>query len=165
MEEKTTASDLSNPKPDFIAELVPHRSLSTNGFIFLMVFVGATCFLSGIMFLIMGAWPVFLFMALDVLVIWLAFKINYRSGRIKERVYIGRNEFKVEHYDAKGRVVAHVFNPFGTRFEVSRHELIGITDMRLKSRERTLSIGAFLNPDDRESFADAFSSAIADAKR
>jgi len=164
MTEKTTANS-DNPKPDFIAELVPHRSLSANGFIFLMLFVGATCFLSGVMFLVMGAWPVFLFMVLDVLVIWIAFKINYRSGRIKERVYVGRDELKVEHYDAKGRIIEYIFNPFWTRFEVSRHELIGITDMRLKSRERVLSVGSFLNPDDRESFAHAFSNAIADAKR
>lgn len=165
MEKETTVIDSQNPKPDFIAELVPYRSLSINGFIFLMLFVGATCFLSGVMFLVMGAWPVFIFMALDVLVIWFAFKINYRAGRIKERVYVGRDELKVEHYDAKGRMVAHIFNPFWTRFEISRHELIGITDMRLKSREQTLSIGSFLNPDDRESFAHAFSNAIADAKR
>lgn len=165
MKSETTASDLDNPKPDFIAELVPHRSLSTNGFVFLMLFVGATCFLSGLMFWVMGAWPVFIFMTLDALVIWIAFKINYRAGRIKERVYVGRDELKVERYDAKGRVVSHIFNPFWTRFEVSRHELIGITDMRLTSRERSLSIGSFLNPDDRESFAHAFSNAIADAKR
>jgi len=165
MREETTASESDNPKSDFIAELVPHRSLSANGFILLMLFVGASCFLSGIMFWVMGAWPVFIFMALDVLVIWIAFKINYRAGRIKERVYVCRDELKVEHYDAKGRVVEHIFNPFWTRFEVSRHELIGITDMRLKSRERVLSIGKFLNPDDRESFAHAFSNAIANAKR
>ncbi len=58
----------------------------------------------------------------------------------------------------------HTFNPFWTRFEVDRHDEIGITSMRLTTKEFSLSIGAFLNPDDRESFARAFKNALGRAK-
>ncbi|MEM8649929.1 MAG: DUF2244 domain-containing protein [Pseudomonadota bacterium] len=150
--------------PEFVAELTPHRSLGRTGFFLVMGFVAVTCFLSGIMFLVMGAWPVFIFMALDVFVIWLAFKINYRAAKAKELISIRRDELKVQKFDPRGRMVEHVFNPFGTKFEVDRHEEIGITHMRLINRERSLPIGAFLNPDDRESFALAFGNALNRAK-
>ncbi|MEM9330286.1 MAG: DUF2244 domain-containing protein [Pseudomonadota bacterium] len=155
---------MDNPKPDFVAELTPYRSLGRTGFFVLMIFVSVTCFLSGLMFLVMGAWPVFIFMALDVLIIWLAFQINYRSAKAKERISVGRHELKVEKVDPAGRMVEYVFNPFWTRFEVDRHKEIGITGMRLTSENKSLPIGAFLNPDDRESFALAFSSALIKAK-
>lgn len=59
---------------------------------------------------------------------------------------------------------AHRFNPFWTRFAVARHEEIGITDMAVEGEGRRVPIGAFLNPDDRESFATAFGRALATAK-
>jgi len=148
-------------KPEFIAELTPHRSLSRNGFIILMAFVSFTCFISGVVFMVIGAWPVFLFFGLDVFIIWLAFKLNYRAAKVRELVSVARDELKVQRFDPKGQIDEHIFNPFWTRFVIDRHEEIGITSMRLTSRERSLPIGAFLNPDDRESFALAFSNAIA----
>ena len=165
MENEIAVHESDNPKPDFIAELTPHRSLGRTGFFVLMGFVSVTCFMSGMMFLVMGAWPVFLFMVLDVFVIWLAFKLNYRAARAKERILVDRHELKIQKYDPAGRMVEHVFNPFWTRFEVDRNKEIGITGMRITSKDRCLSIGAFLNPDDRESFALAFSNALGRAKR
>ena len=164
MTDPTAAPDFDNPKPDFIAELTPHRSLGRTGFIVLMVFVSFTCFVSGMMFLIMGAWPVFLFMALDVFIIWLAFKINYHSAKARELVTIGHRELRIQKIDPAGRMVEHVFNPYWSRFEVDRHEEYGITAMWIKCRDEELSIGSFLNPTDRESFALAFGHAIRQAK-
>ena len=150
--------------PEFIAELTPYRSLGRKGFIVLMLFIGVTCFVSGMMFLLMGAWPVFLLMIFDAVIIWFAFRLNYRAAKTKELISVCRDELKIEKYDPRGRVVEHIFNPLWTRFEVSRHDVIGITEMRLTSPERSLSVGAFLNPDDKESFALAFSSAISRVK-
>ncbi|MEO0327054.1 MAG: DUF2244 domain-containing protein [Pseudomonadota bacterium] len=154
----------NNPKPEFFAELTPHRSLGRVGFFVLMGFVSVTCFMSGMMFLLMGAWPVFLFMVLDVLIIWLAFKMNYRSARARETVSICRSELTVQKFDPAGRMAEYRFNPFWTRFEVERHEEIGITRMLLKSRENTIDIGGFLNPQDRESFAHALAGALGRAR-
>lgn len=153
-------SQSDSVKPEFIAELTPYRSLGPNGFIILMVLIGVTCFASGVMFLVIGAWPVFIFMGLDVLIIFLAFKINYRDGRVKERVSVAREHLKVEKYDPKGRVKEFVFNPYWSRFEVDRHEEYGITNMQIASKGDVLKIGSFLNPSDRESFALAFNQAL-----
>ena len=165
MESMTAFPQQGNPKPDFFAELTPHRSLSRTGFFVLMGFISVTCFISGIMFLVMGAWPVFIFMGLDVFVVWLAFAVSYRSARARETVSVNRHELKVQKFDPAGRMAEFSFNPFWTKFEVERHEEIGITKMALRSREQTLTIGSFLNPLDRESFATAFGNALGNARR
>lgn len=151
-------------KPEFIAELTPHRSLGRKGFLLLIGFIGVTCFASGMMFLVMGAWPVFLAMGLDVLIIWFAFHMNYRSAKAREVISVARDEVKIQKFAPSGRIETHTFNPFWTRFEVDRHDEIGITSMRLSTKEFSLPIGAFLNPDDRESFAYEFKNALGRVK-
>ena len=64
----------------FSARVTPHRSLNRTGFLVLMGFVSVVSFAAGIAFLLMGAWPVFGFFGLDVLVIYWAFRINFRSA-------------------------------------------------------------------------------------
>ena len=64
----------------FSALLTPHRSLNRTGFLVLMAFVSVVSFVAGIAFLVMGAWPVFGFFGLDVLVIYWAFRINFRRA-------------------------------------------------------------------------------------
>lgn len=164
MMDETRRVDNQLLKPEFVAELRPHRSLSREGFILLMAFVSLTCFLSGIMFMVIGAWPVVVFFGVDVFIVWLAFKLNYRAGRVRERVSVARDHLLVQKFGPDGCMKEHSFNPFWTRFEVERHEEIGITSMKLTSRDRQLTIGSFLNPDDRESFSEEFGSAIARVK-
>ena len=64
----------------FSARVTPHRSLNRTGFLVLMTFVGAVSFVAGIAFCMMGAWPVLGFFGLDLLVIYWAFRINYRRA-------------------------------------------------------------------------------------
>lgn len=153
-----------NPQPDFVAELTPYRSLGRTGYVLLMGFIATTCLISGLLFLVIGAWPVFVFMGLDVLLIWFAFWINYRAARAFERISVGKLELRVQKFDPSGKMIEHVFNPFGTRFEIDRHDEVGITTMRLTNRGESLTIGSFLNPADKESFALAFGNALGRAK-
>ena len=164
MDNHVVSLDSDNPQPVFVAELTPYRSLGPNGFLVLMICVGVLCFSSGLIFLVAGAWPVFVFLGLDVALVWLAFKLNYRAARARELISVDVTELRVQKYDPAGRMREYVFNPFGTRFEVDRHEEIGITQMRITNRERSLPVGAFLNPADKESFATAFGQALVRAK-
>ncbi|WP_029077144.1 DUF2244 domain-containing protein [Kaistia adipata] len=148
----------------FHATLKPYRSLSPRGFAALLMFVGATCFLSGLLFWSMGAWPIAFFFGLDLLIIQFAFKMNYRAARACEIVELSRDRLTVCRIAANGRAEDFAFNPYWAKLEVDRHEEFGITRMVLASHGRRLSIGGFLNPDDRESFAAAFSKALASAR-
>lgn len=151
-------------QPIFRALLTPHRSMGRTGFLFVMgifVFIWLTF---GAMFLSMGAWPVFGFFGLDVLLIYIAFRANYRAARIREEVTVSRTALDIVKVAPSGRSQAHRFNPFWARFRVARHEEIGITAMNVEGQGLSVPIGSFLNPADRESFAAAFGRALATAR-
>ena len=65
----------------------------------------------------------------------------------------------------RGAVREAHYNPGWARFLVRRHPEFGVTQMSVSGEGRATEIGAFLNPDDRESFAEAFGQALAKAKR
>ena len=72
------------------AVLTPYRSLPPLGFLIVMSVLGVVSFVTGVAFAWMGAWPVLGFFGLDVLVVFIAFKLNYRAGRMVETVEIGQ---------------------------------------------------------------------------
>lgn len=148
----------------FNALLKPHRSLGRRGFAVLMGVLIALWIGIGMAFLRLGAWPVFGFFGLDVLAIYFAFRWNYRAARVREEVTMSRTCLDIRKVAPSGCAEAHSFNPFWTRFSVHRHDEIGITRMAVEGDGRQVTIGGFLNPDDRESFAAAFGRALAAAK-
>lgn len=152
-------------KPVFAAALFPHRSLTPGGFALLMGVVAAICASSAVFYVTLGAWPVAIFMAVDVLILYLAIRFSFRAGRAREEVTVTRSDVLIRKIAPSGRRQDHHFNPFWARFHVQRQGEMGITAMRLTGEGRATTIGAFLNPDDRESFASAFAEALATAKR
>ncbi|WP_323769005.1 DUF2244 domain-containing protein [Marinovum sp.] len=154
-----------NDEPLFEAVLSPYRSLGRIGFVVLM---GATTLITVIhmaIFARVGAWPVFAFFGLDLALLFGAFWLSYRSARAREFIRMSRTDLSVRKVAPSGRAEDHQFNPFWTRFNIARHEEIGITGMRISSRGQQTEIGSFLNPDDKESFATAFQRALATVKR
>ncbi|MFX3681124.1 DUF2244 domain-containing protein [Oceaniradius stylonematis] len=152
-------------KTVFAAELFPHRSLTPGGFALLMGVFAAICAGNAVFYFALGAWPVAIFMIVDVLILYLAIRLSFRAGRAREQVTVTRSDVHIRKIAPNGRHQDHHYNPFWARFHIDRHSEIGITAMRLTGQGRATSIGAFLNPDDRESFATAFSQALATARR
>lgn len=159
----TNANDASD-EPFFRALLTPHRSLGRLGFALLMGALLIGWLATGTVFLAAGAWPVFGFLGLDVLLVYAAFRLNYRAARGREEISVSRTRLDIAKVAPSGRAETHRFNPFWAKFAVSRHEEIGITGMAVEGQGRRVPIGAFLNPPDRASFAAAFSQALATAK-
>lgn len=151
-------------EPIFRALLTPYRSMGRTGFIVLMSLLGVFWLGIGLFFLSIGAWPVLGFFGLDLLAIYVAFRLNYRAANAREEVTVSRTTLDIVKVAPSGRSEAHRFNPFWTRFRVARHDEIGITGMAVEGEGRRVSIGSFLNPDDRESFARAFGGALATAR-
>jgi uncharacterized membrane protein len=151
-------------EPFFRALLTPHRSLGRIGFLLVMGAVLLGSLVTGTLFLANGAWPVFGFCGLEVLALYVAFRLNYRAARAREEVALSRVALDIRKTAPSGRTEEHRFNPFWARFSVRRHDEIGITGMQVEAQDERVPIGSFLNPDDRESFATAFSRALATAK-
>jgi uncharacterized membrane protein len=149
----------------FSAVLTPHRSLGPTGFLLFMLVLGGISFVTGMVFLLAGAWPVFGFFGLDVLLVYWAFRLNYRSARAYEQVTVTPSELKVRQVSHHGRVSEWTLNPVWVRLDRVVHAEFGIERLFLVSHGRRLSIAGFLGPQEKESFALALSAALGEAKR
>jgi uncharacterized membrane protein len=164
-----TAGNDFDPEGDqpklFSARLTPHRSLNRTGFLVLMALVCAVSFVAGLAFLLMGAWPVFGFFGLDVLVIYWAFRVNFRRGDASEEITITPSELRLRRISHRGHVVEWVLNPLWVRLDQKTHAEFGIERLYLVSKGRHVSVGSFLGPDEKASFAKALLAGLQAAKR
>jgi uncharacterized membrane protein len=149
----------------FSATLTPHRSLGRVGFIVLMVLFGGISFVTGMLFLIVGAWPVFGFFGLDVLLLYWAFRLNYRHAEAYEQVTVTSSELKIRKVSHRGRVREWVLNPLWVRIDKVELEDFGIDRLFLISRGKKLTIASLLGPDEKASFAKELGNALNEARR
>lgn len=143
----------------FDAMLHPHRSLGPLGFYILLGFVSVVSFIAGIAFALNGAWPVMGFFGLDVLGIYIAFRLSYRSGRLCETVKLHSDELAVTRIQPSGRSRSWSFHPHWVRIDVNKGPH-GDGDVTLASHGRSVALGRFLTPDERDDFADTLRRAI-----
>lgn len=148
---------------EFRAVLRPHRSLGPTGFLVLMSVISAISFVTGAVFYFMGAWPVLGFFGLDVLLIYIAFRLNYRSGRLHETVELSPSDLTVTRIYPSGRRERFVFNPYWVRVRLAEGR-DGRTDLRLHLHGKELSFGRFLTDDERRDFAKALTGALIEAR-
>ena len=149
----------------FAATITPHRSLGSTGFLIFMLAIGGLSFVCGMMFLMIGAWPVFGFLGLDVLLVYVAFRANFRAARAYEEVTVTASELTVRKVNHRGGVRQWTLNPVWVQLDRIVHEEFGIERLFLVSRGRRLTIAAFLGPDEKASFAKALSTALGEARR
>ena len=145
------------------AVLSPNRSLPNPGFVALMMTLMGVSFMAGIAFLLIGAWPVPFFFGVDVVLVWLAFKISYRDGRRRELIRIDRRHVFVHRRHPNGQVRHYVMPTAWVRAAVAdrgEHH----AQFSLSVRGRALVLGSFLSPAEREDLADAVALALARAK-
>ena len=149
----------------FSALLTPHRSLSSTGFLVVIGLIAGLSFAAGVLFLILGAWPVMPFLGLDVVLIYWAFRVSYRAAAAYEEVTVTPSELHVKKVSARGKVAEWSLNPVWVRLERESHEEFGLLRLFLVSQGRRLTVAGFLGPDEKESFAKALGAAIGEAKR
>lgn len=149
----------------FSAIITPHRSLTAKGFVAVMALVGGLSFIGGMFFLLLGAWPVIGFLGLDVLLVYWAFRANYRAAAAFEEVVVTPSELRVRRVSHRGVVSEWTLNPLWTKLDREKHEEFGLLKLFLVSRGRRLAVAGFLSPKEKESFATALSAALGEARR
>lgn len=152
-------NEIAEPMPRFRAVLTPSRSLPRQGFVVLMALVGAANLVTGLVFLVLGAWPVFLFCGLDVLAVYVAFRLNYRAGRASETIEIGPSQVLLTRIDAGGRREEHSLNSYWARVRLSEHPS-GANELRLASHGQEVAIARFLSDDERRELADVLAAEL-----
>jgi uncharacterized membrane protein len=153
--------DQSNPKT-WQAILTPHRSLSKQGFVVLMIIIAAVNFAVGTLFMAIGAWPVAGFAGLDVLLMYWAFKVNFASARQMEIISVTEHELVFDRVSKPGRSSQQRFNRRWVRIELeedAERELIG--RLSLVSGQSRIAVGDFLAPEERKTLAQALRQAVA----
>jgi uncharacterized membrane protein len=141
------------------AVLRPYRSLSRPGFAIMMVCVAGGGGLIGVTFLLAGAWPVTGFCGLEILLIYVFFRLNYRDGRAYETVRLTDRALTVRRVAPNGRAETWRLPPFWLR--VSMDDPPGqFSQISLATHGRSLRIGAFLTPHERLDLARAIRAAL-----
>ena len=142
----------AEPGGPFRAVLTPHRSLGPTGFLVLMAALGGISFVTGLVFYLAGAWPVMGFFGLDVALVYFAFKLNYRSGRLYETVELTPAQLTWTRVHPSGRREQFDCNPYWARVNL-REWPDGRTDLRIVAEGKELAFGRFLTDDERRDFA------------
>lgn len=152
-------------RPVFDATITPHRSLTQNGFRMVMTLVCLASIVSSIPFLLLGAWPVAGFFGLDILALFIAFRVNFRAARAFEQVIVTPLAVLLRKVTHRGQEANWRFNPAWTKIEREEDEDYGLLRLSLVSRGRKVPVADALSPEERAGFADALAAALAQARR
>ena len=144
----------------FDAVLMPHRSLPLAGFRLLVGALSALACLAGVVFLLLGAWPVLGFFGLDIALLAWCFRANYRQGRRRERLRLTPDALTVERTSPAGAVERVRLPPWWLRVEIDESGARP-GPLTLATHGRRETVGAFLAPCERVEVADALRRALA----
>ncbi|MFW6028542.1 MAG: DUF2244 domain-containing protein [bacterium] len=151
---------------EFSAALRPHRSLSPRGFALLMGVLGGACLILGGFFLAIGAWPVFGFLGLDVLLVYLAFRRNFADAEVREVVEVTDHEVVLYNARPAQPVSERRFPRAWVRVDLDEdHERELIGSLALVYAGRRTEFASFLGPEERKSLATALKTAVAQPRQ
>ena len=149
----------------FEDSLRPHRSLGKRQFRILMIASLAATTAFSIPFYLMGAWPVVGFLGLDVVALYWAFRVNFRSARGAEHFRLTYLELTFARVGATGRRREWQMSPIWVRLERVDDEDYGPQSLTLVSRGASWRIGRHVGPDRKAEFAEGFARALTEARR
>jgi uncharacterized membrane protein len=142
------------------AELRPNRSLSVNGFKIVMLSMAAMSFVAGLGFLAIGAWPVIGFFGLDVALIYLAFKVNFKSGeKERETIRVTASDIAISRTCYRGQTGYWHVNPTFARVHVEQLNEYEAA-VRLTAGGTSVPLATCLSSPERIAFADALKAAL-----
>lgn len=152
---------MSHTAPDFDFRLRPYRSLGPRGFLIVMGLIGGISFVTGMLFMLKGAWPVLGFFGLDVALVWFAFRSSYRSAQAEERLFIQDGDLVVSRRLPDGRQQIWRFPAYWARVDLAPHHS-GDNELTIGSHGKHVTIAGFLSADERADLADELHVAIRD---
>ena len=158
-----TYPDHQKAVPLFEANLTPHRSLPPLGFMGVMGILIGISVAIGVGFSLVGAWPVFGFLGIDILLVFVAFRISYAAARQSQHVRLSTDALEISFLNPGGRDRHAVLQPYWARVDVepitaSRNRLV------VRSHGDIVELGAFLANEEKLAFAQALREALRQAR-
>ncbi len=150
----------AEPAIFYDAVLSPHRSLPPRGFAVLMLALAAVSFCVSLVFVLNGAWPVSPFFGIDVLLIYWAFRINYRHARMREELRLTEESLTFDRVSIYGERKRWQFQPFWLRV-IFEEQDENTNRLMLSSHGRSVMVGSFLGAAERRGVALGLKDALA----
>lgn len=145
------------------AEIRQNASLSPLGFRIILGVVVAASSLFSIVFFIIGAWPAPIFLGLDVLAIWLAFRASFRAAARKERVRISAEQVEIWLETEAGKRTVWTSPTAFTGLDVEAYGQDD-TKVRLRMHRKRYLVGRALSPEERADLGRALEDALRAAR-
>lgn len=159
------ADDWTEDQPVFAATIRPHRSLGRDGFRVMMIVCGLVALAACIRVIALGFWPVSGFILVDLVGLYVAFRVSYRRAKSFEEVVLTRIELMIRRVTHRGAAREWRLNPLWTKLHRESDEEYGLQRISLESRGQRVVVARELSPAEREDFADAFGTALSSVKR
>jgi uncharacterized membrane protein len=150
----TAIADNAEAPPVFQAVLYPNRSLGSTGFAVLMGAIILVSVLVGGAFALAGAWPVTGFLGLDVLLVYLAFRWNFRDSARADFIRVDKDGLSVRRVLPGGKSKEWRFETAWVQVVAEKRRLL------LRTHGKELAVGAFLTQQELASLAEALREAI-----
>lgn len=144
--------------------VTPHRSLSAKGFTIVMGLFGLVSFVMGCVYVSLGLWPVVGFLGLDVALLYFAFHLNFRSGRMVETIQLSDENLTIRRIRPNGKIQEWNIPPTWLQviLDGGDHDA---GRLLLRSHGRFLQIAQFLNFEEKQDLAQALQEALARRQR
>ncbi len=152
----------TNPTSEvlFAARLTPNRSASVRAINLVIALLAVVFFLTGLGFMLIGAWPIMGFLGLEIVLLYLALRWNLLAAGRHETVTLTRTALTVERVDPWGNRSATSIEPYWARVELDADG----RRLEVRRHGKGIALGQFLAPEERVEFASALRAALAQAR-
>ena len=97
----------------------PQKSLTSTGAKILLLGVSGCGLCISIGFILIGAWPVFCFMLVDIVLLYFALRLIFRKSYHAQEITISNHNIKIKFFDGKACWKTINFNPYWTMIDLS----------------------------------------------
>lgn len=143
----------------FTTELRPNRSATPGAVHRLALILCVILIPAGMIFIYVGAWPVFGFLGLELVALIVLLKLHHRRGYMVERIVLTAEDLSVERLDPWGRRQCWSFQRHWVQVNLENADDLN-GNLELRSHGKALTIGAFLTPPERSEAASTLRRAL-----
>lgn len=161
-ENRTTARDgraAANQPATFEAVLYPNQPPPARSLVVLLAAVFGVAIGTSIGFLLAGAWPVVGFMGVELVLLAVCLIWARRVARYAEHIRLDDHGLHIKTTSGNRTLRSWRFEPYWTRVQLDETRP-GETALRLSAKGRTLTIGRFLNAQERTDVAAELEAAL-----
>ena len=156
--------DPASPARLHLDEVIARKpSLGKRGFFVLIAVLVCVNLGVGVMFVMMGAPPIPVFLGLDVLAVWLAFRASYRQSLRRERVQVSADEVRVIREEGDRAETVWASPTAFTRVALEPRGRYA-PEVAIRLSRKAVTVGRSLGPKQRSELAQAIETAIRSAR-